>query len=51
VRVKKHLCVQRSDKPRTWRRLDRCVDCLKNALRLSRFDLPDATLQSAQQRP
>lgn len=40
------LGVQRSDKPRTWRSLDRCVDYLKNELRISRFDLLDATLHS-----
>jgi len=47
----KHLCVHRSDKPRTWRSLDRWVDCLNNASPLSRFDLPDAALYRAQQRP
>ena len=44
--VRKPLGVQRSDKPRTWRSLDRCVDYLKNELHLSRFDLLDATLHS-----
>lgn len=38
--------MQRSDKPRTWRSLDRCVDYLKNELHLSRFGLMDATLHS-----
>ena len=40
------LGVQRTDKPRTWRSLDRCVDYLKNELHLARFDLLDATLHS-----
>ena len=44
--MRKPLGVQRSDKPRTWRSLDRCVDYLKNELHLSRFDLLDATLHS-----
>ncbi|NBX05840.1 MAG: hypothetical protein EBR18_07090 [Betaproteobacteria bacterium] len=44
--AQKPLGVQRSDKPRTWRSLDRCVDYLKNELHLSRFDLLDATLHS-----
>lgn len=42
----KPLGVQRTDKPRTWRSLDRCVDYLKNELNLARFDLLDATLHS-----
>ena len=49
--AQKPLGVQRSDKPRTWRSLDRWVDCLNNASPLSRFDLPDAALYRAQQRP
>jgi len=44
--ARKPLGVQRSDKPRTWRSLDRCVDYVKNELHLSRFDLLDATLHS-----
>jgi len=44
--AQKPLGVQRSNKPRTWRSLDRCVDYLKNELHLSRFDLLDATLHS-----
>ena len=37
------LGAQRSDKPRTWRSLDRCVDYLKKELLIVRFDLLDAT--------
>jgi hypothetical protein len=44
--VEKPLGVQRTDKPRTWRSLDRCVDYLKNELHLARFELLDATLHS-----
>lgn len=44
--AEKPLGVQRTDKPRTWRSLDRCVDYLKNELNLARFDLLDATLHS-----
>lgn len=39
----KPLGVQRSDKPRIWRSLDRCVDYLKKELHLARFELLDAT--------
>lgn len=46
--TEKPLGVQRSDKPRHWRSLDRCVDYLKNELHLSRFDLLDASLHSAE---
>ena len=45
-KVEKPLGVQRTDKPRTWRSLDRCVDFLKNELHLARVDLLDATLHS-----
>lgn len=37
------LAMQRSDKPRTWRSLDRAVAYLKNELNIVRFDLLDAT--------
>lgn len=37
------LGAQRSDKPRTWRSLDRAVAYLKNELHIARFDLLDAT--------
>ncbi len=39
----KSLGVQRSDKPRMWRSLDRCVEYLRKELRIARFDLLDAT--------
>lgn len=39
----KSLGVQRSDKPRVWRSLDRCVDYLRKELHISRFELLDAT--------
>lgn len=42
----KPLGVQRTDKPRVWRSLDRCVDYLKNELRLVRFDMLDASNHS-----
>jgi hypothetical protein len=41
--TEKALGAQRTDKPRTWRSLDRCVDYLKTELHLTRFDLLDAT--------
>ncbi len=41
------LGAQRSDKPRTWRSLDRAVAYLKNELQIARFDLLDATNFSA----
>ena len=40
------LGAQRSDKPRTWRSLDRAVAYLKNELHIVRFDLLDATHHS-----
>lgn len=40
------LAMQRSDKPRTWRSLDRAVAYLKNELHIARFDLLDATNHS-----
>lgn len=39
----KPLGAQRSDKPRTWRSLDRCVDYLKKELHIARFEMLDAT--------
>ena len=42
----KPLGAQRSDKPRTWRSLDRCVDYLKNDLNITRIDMLDATNHS-----
>lgn len=40
------LAMQRSNKPRTWRSLDRAVAYLKNELHIARFDLLDATHHS-----
>lgn len=37
------LGTQRTDKPRIWRSLDRCVEHLKNELHITRFELLDAT--------
>jgi len=39
----KPLGTQRSDKPRLWRSLDRCVEYLRKELQLARFELLDAT--------
>ena len=41
--VEKQLRTQRTNKPRLWRSLDRCVEYLKNELHIVRFDLLDAT--------
>jgi hypothetical protein len=41
--TEKALGAQRSDKPRLWKSLDRCVDYLKTELQISRFDMLDAT--------
>ena len=37
------LGAQRTDKPRMWRSLDRCVEYLTNELHIARFELLDAT--------
>ena len=42
----KLLGVQRSDKPRMWRSLDRCVEYLRSELHIAKFDLLDATHHS-----
>ena len=39
----KPLGAQRSNKPRMWRSLDRCVEYLKKELHITRFELLDAT--------
>lgn len=39
----KALGIQRSDRPRMWRSLDRCVEYLKKELHIARFELLDAT--------
>ncbi|MFA6013752.1 MAG: hypothetical protein WC742_01700 [Gallionellaceae bacterium] len=43
----KTLGAQRTDKPRLWKSLDRCVDYLKNELHIARVELLDATDFSA----
>jgi hypothetical protein len=40
------LGAQRTDRPRTWRSLDRAVAYLKTELHITRFDLLDATNHS-----
>jgi hypothetical protein len=40
------LCVQRTDKPRIWRSLDRCVEYLKSELNIARFELLDSSNHS-----
>jgi hypothetical protein len=39
----KPLGTQRTDKPRLWRSLDRCIEYVTSELHLSRFDMLDAT--------
>lgn len=41
------LGTQRTDKPRTWRSLDTCMDYLKNELHIVRVDMLDASNYSA----
>ena len=41
--TEKPLGTQRTDKPRIWRSLDRCVEYLKNELHIVRFELLDAS--------
>ena len=45
--TEKALGAQRTDKPRLWKSLDRCVDYLKSELHIARFDMLDATGFSA----
>ena len=45
--TEKPLGTQRTDKPRLWRSLDRCIEYLKNELQIARFDMLDATSYSA----
>ncbi|MFZ6653967.1 hypothetical protein [Undibacterium sp. TJN19] len=40
------LCAQRTDQPRVWRSLDRCVEYLKSELQITRIDLLDASAHS-----
>lgn len=44
--LEKPLGTQRTDRPRLWRSLDKCVQYLKSELHLARFDLLDATQHS-----
>lgn len=41
--TEKALGAQRTDTPRLWRSLDRCVDYLKKELHIAKFDRLDAT--------
>ncbi|MEK7438044.1 MAG: hypothetical protein AAB150_14295 [Pseudomonadota bacterium] len=41
--AEKPLGTQRTDKPRLWRSLDRCIAYLKSDLHIARFELLDAT--------
>jgi hypothetical protein len=43
----KPLGAQRTDKPRTWRSLDTCMNYLKNELHIVRVDMLDASNHSA----
>lgn len=45
--TEKLLGVQRTDKPRTWRSLDTCMEYLKNELHIVRIDMLDASNHSA----
>lgn len=44
--VEKPLGTQRTDQPRVWRSLDRCIEYLKSELHIVRFELLDATEHS-----
>lgn len=44
--AQKPLGTQRTDKPRVWRSLDRCILYLRNELHIARFDMLDATNHS-----
>lgn len=41
--VEKPLGTQRTDKPRTWRSLDTCMEYLRNELHIVRVDMLDAS--------
>lgn len=41
--IEKPLGTQRTDKPRTWRSLDTCVDYLRNELHIVRVEMLDAS--------
>src|SRR5690606_27794543 len=42
-RMEKPLGTQRTDKPRTWRSLDSCIQYLRKELRITRVDMLDAS--------
>ena len=44
--TEKPLGAQRTDQPRVWRSLDRCMDYLKTELHITRVDLLDASKHS-----
>lgn len=44
--AEKPLGTQRTDKPRLWRSLDRCIEYLKSELHIARFEMLDATNHS-----
>lgn len=44
--IEKPLGTQRTDKPRLWRSLDRCIGYLKSELHIVRFDMLDASNHS-----
>src|SRR5690606_32345576 len=46
-RVEKPLGTQRTDKPRTWRSLDTCMQYLREELQIVRIDMLDASNYSA----
>lgn len=41
--IEKPLGTQRTDKPRTWRSLDTCIDYLRNELHIVRVEMLDAS--------
>lgn len=44
--IEKPLGTQRTDQPRVWRSLDRCIEYVKSELHIARFELLDATEHS-----
>lgn len=49
--TEKPLGTQRTNKPRVWRSLDRCISYLKAELRIARVDSVDASRHSAKPLP
>lgn len=45
--TEKPLGTQRTDRPRVWRSLDRCIEYLKSELHIARFEMLDAANHSA----